>query len=366
MPSLHGLRAIAALGVVFFHWVSVFPSFNIWFAQFQIPDHPWLNPTLPWALGWQGVPLFFVLSGYLLTRQWLTREVSLQPVIHFYQRRAMRIYPAVWMQLVVLFGLAELLPTLWTPVTWRSLIPNVVMWVNLPPFFTSPINDVWWTLPVELMFYLILPLLVWLQRRAGLLLVVTMLSGITIGWRVWVTYQHLGDNMSTHLAILDSLPGTLFTFGTGFAIAHMQVRLKPMHAPRIFWFSVAGFFVAQTVLVSNIEVYWQGGWLLRIWSSTLAISLAGIVLAMCLGGGGIFARFCASNTMVWLGELSFGIYLWHFPLMQMLNALYPQLAPSAVGSFLALAITMPVTLALAALSYYKLERPLMAVRTGTS
>ena len=366
IPSLHGLRAIAALGVVFFHWVSIFPTFNIWLAQFQIPGHPWLNPTLPWALGWQGVPLFFVLSGYLLTSQWLTRGLSLQSLVHFYKRRALRIYPAVWVQLLVLVGLAGLLPTIWTPVTWHSLIPNVVMWINLPPVFTSPINDVWWTLPVELMFYLILPLLVWLRRRVGLMLVMTLLASITVGWRWWVTHQHSGENMAAHLAILDSLPGTLFTFGAGFAIAHMQVHLKPTHATRILWMSVAGFFAVQTVLVSNIEVYWQGGWLLRIWSSTLAMSLAGFVLAICLGAGGFLAKLCSSNTMVWLGELSFGIYLWHFPVMQLLNALYPQLAPSAGGSLLALAITIALTLGLAALSYYKLERPLMEARMETS
>lgn len=366
IPSLHGLRAIAALGVVFFHWVSIFPSFNIWLAQFQVPGHPWLNPTLPWALGWQGVPLFFVLSGYLLTSQWLTREVSLQSVVHFYKRRALRIYPAVWVQLLVLVGLASLLPTIWTPVTWRSLIPNAVMWINLPPAFTSPFNDVWWTLPVELMFYLILPLLVWLRRRAGLMFVMTLLINITVGWRWWITHQHSSDNMAAHLAILDSLPGTLFTFGAGFAIAHLQVLLTPMHATRILWLSVAGLLAVQTVLVSNIEIYWQGGWLLRIWSSTLAMSLAGFVLAVCLGAGGFFAKFCSSKPMVWLGELSFGIYLWHFPVMQLLNALYPQLAPSADGSLLALAITMSLTLGLAALSYYKLERPLMEARMATS
>jgi peptidoglycan/LPS O-acetylase OafA/YrhL len=232
--------------------------------------------------------------------------------------------------------------------------------------FTSPINDVWWTLPVELMFYLILPLLVWLRRRVGLILVMSLLASITVGWRWWVTHQHSGENMAAHLAILDSLPGTLFTFGAGFAIANIQVHLKPTHATRILWMSVAGFFAVQTVLVSNIEVYWQGGWLLRIWSSTLAMSLAGFVLAICLGAGGFLAKLCSSNTMVWLGELSFGIYLWHFPVMQLLNALYPQLALSEGGSVLALAITMSLTLGLAALSYYKLERPLMEARMATS
>jgi peptidoglycan/LPS O-acetylase OafA/YrhL len=140
--------------------------------------------------------------------------------------------------------------------------------------------------------------------------------------------------------------------------AHLHI------ATRIFWVSVAGFFAAQTTLISNIDVYWRGGWLLSLWSSTLALSMAGLVLAICLGAGGVFVVICSCKIMVWLGELSFRVYLWHFPVMQLLKALHPLLAFSAGVSLLAIAITMPLTLGLAALSYYNLESPLMKARAA--
>jgi peptidoglycan/LPS O-acetylase OafA/YrhL len=64
--------------------------------------------------------------------------------------------------------------------------------------------------------------------------------------------------------------------------------------------------------------------------------------------------------LVWLGHVSFGIYLWHFQVMRALVLLWPELWSTPLMSLLALVISLPATLALAALSYYCVERPLMA------
>jgi len=63
---------------------------------------------------------------------------------------------------------------------------------------------------------------------------------------------------------------------------------------------------------------------------------------------------------VWLGHVSFGIYLWHFQVMRALVLLWPELWSTPSMSLLALVISLPATLAMAALSYYCVERPLMA------
>jgi peptidoglycan/LPS O-acetylase OafA/YrhL len=71
----------------------------------------------------------------------------------------LRIYPAVWFELAVLLLLAGLIPGLITPAAYETLPLQVLLWINLPPVMAEPLNLVWWTLPVELSFYLILPLL---------------------------------------------------------------------------------------------------------------------------------------------------------------------------------------------------------------
>ena len=364
LPPLHGLRAIAALSVLLFHWCQLFPGFNIWIAQYHIPGHPWLNPSLPWSMGWQGVSLFFVLSGFLLTTQWLTMNLNFHSVVLFYKRRMLRIYPAVWMQLTVLTLLAATWPIYFEQAQWQKFILNASLWINLPPWFEAPVNGVWWTMPVELMFYLSLPLLIFCQRRYGLGLVITGILAVTLAWRSWVIARYAGRDLSTPemLMVLDALPGVLMTFGAGFAAACIQNHIKKASAIPLLWVSILLFIVLQTLLVSFIEIYWQGGWLLCLWNSGISISMACFIVALCKLPEHATYKFLSTKPMIALGDWSFGIYLWHFPLLQVLNRIYPDWGASPLSSLFALGLTLFATLALSALSFTQLERPLMRLK----
>jgi len=302
-----------------------------------------------------------VLSGYLLTSQWLDRAMTVQSVMHFYKRRILRIFPAAWLQLALLIFLAAIWPALFEQASWSKWLLNASLWVNLPPWFESPINNVWWTLPIEMMFYLVLPFLVYCQRRFGLGVMVIAILFVTVSWRWWVMLKYAGRDFSTTelLVVLDALPGVLMTFGAGFAAAVLQVKIKKAHALPLLWLSLLLFVVLQTLLVSFIEVYWQGGWLLCMWNSSLALSMAGIVIALCKLPESAAARTLSNRPMIALGDWSFGIYLWHFPVLQLLHRLYPESGATALTSLLALVVTLVLTLSLAALSFTQLERPLM-------
>lgn len=365
IPALHGFRAIAAMEVLFYHWVHLFPGFNRWVAGYHLPGHPWLNLTWPWAMGWEGVPLFFVLSGYLLTSQWHGRALTAPAIGRFYLRRVLRIYPAVWLQIAALIVLGWTVPQLFDPPAWRNVLFSVVLWLNLPPVFAPLLNGVWVTLPVELLFYLCLPLLLALQRRFGLGLAALLVLAITLGWRWAVMTRYAGQDLSSHLAVLDALPGTLATFGAGCAAALLQQRLPARHGRTLLWASIAAFVALQALLVSQLETYWRGGWLLATWNSLLALAIAAIVVAACRGEPGTLQRVLSTRPMLWLGNVSFGIYLWHFPVMQTLLKLFPQAATSIDGSVAVLGATLTLTFALAALSYYAIERPAMALPRPT-
>jgi len=333
IPALHGFRAVAAMEVLMFHWTQLFPGFNTWLAAYHVPGHPWLNPSWLYAMGWEGVVLFFVLSGYLLTSQWQGRPLTPQTVGHFYLRRAMRIYPAVWLQLVVLLVLAWVLPQVFVALSWPDALLNAVLWVNLPPIFAPLLNDVWWTLPVELLFYLFLPVLLGLKRRMGLGFVAVLVLAITFGWRWAIMARYAGQDLSSSLTVLDALPGVLAVFGAGCAAAMLQHRVLPQYSKPLLVLSMLALVALQALLVSQIETYWQGGWLLGIWNSLLALSLAGIVVAVCRDTQGILQRALSARPMVWLGNLSFGIYLWHFPVMKGLQKLWPQTTISVTASW---------------------------------
>ena len=114
------------------------------------------------------MPLFFILSGWLLGAQVIADSLSPQFLRRFWLRRFLRIYPAVWAELLVLLLVAGAIPGLITQAGYDTLPFQLLLWVNLSPVMVQPLNGVRWTLPVELGFSMnFLPgvLSSWTKRR---------------------------------------------------------------------------------------------------------------------------------------------------------------------------------------------------------
>ena len=163
--------------------------------------------------------------------------------------------------------------------------------------------------------------------------------------------------MST-LPVMDSLIGVFFTFMLGFSMNFVPKR-PSVRARRVIFWSGAILLLAlmQWQLTLN-EVYWTGHWILVVWPPMVAFSIA--LLVYSLREPTREWQWLGSQAFVWLGHVSFGIYLWHFQVMRALVLLWPDLWSTPSMSVLALIISLPATLALASLSYYCVERPLMA------
>ena len=112
-PVLHSLRGFAAVAVLLFHWEQHFPAAGQWLQQL-FPADTVLDPTSYIGFGWMGVPLFFILSGWLLGAQVVANEPLPQFLRRFWLRRFLRIYPAVWAELLVLLLVAGAIPGLIT------------------------------------------------------------------------------------------------------------------------------------------------------------------------------------------------------------------------------------------------------------
>ncbi len=355
-PRLHGLRGAAALAVLFFHWFLTFPG-----TLNHYGDSSLLGSTLRFGatFGWVGVLLFFVLSGYLLGGRLLRTPLTRDNCQYFWLRRGCRIYPAVWAQYAVLLILIAVGVKGFTlPSSWLDGILNFFLLINIPPILPRAINLVWWTLPIELTFYLALPALTWLMRRFGWLAFGLSMLVLSISWRSLIMYlnRDLPSYNPVH-PIIDLLPGALFSFVVGMCLTALPAPAARLH--KHLWL-VAGFAGVTALcgwMYQHLDTYWTGHWMLAIWNPLASIPL-GMMVYACLGTtdrSGVLG----SRPAVWLGEVSYGIYLWHFPVLVVIKTYLPEWKQSPSYGILALGIIIAGTLVLAPLSYHLVEKPSM-------
>jgi peptidoglycan/LPS O-acetylase OafA/YrhL len=324
MPELDGLRALAALAVLFFH------------AQLY-----------PFAGGYIGVDVFFVLSGYLITtilvRQHETGGVRLAD---FYRSRARRLYPALLAMLAVYVVAGSiLLPGV---DHWRGAIASAIYALDYAPTYPHGRYLLHtWSLAAEMHFYLVWPLVVIAvlsqQSKDALRRILFWIAVLGTGWSI--ANQLLGINAYYRM---DTRIGQL-AWGGWLALVHLT---KPAwytgNYPR--WIG----WVASGVL-AGIVVYGPAmPWKVTVVAPVVAIAtLAILQTAKQLP--------LTSPPLVWLGKMSYGIYLWHYPIIVALLGKMPaaQLA----------AITLAASVLLAAFSYYTVEAwfraPTAKLRTVT-
>jgi peptidoglycan/LPS O-acetylase OafA/YrhL len=323
------LRLLAAAAVMLFH-SFVFTG--------HIAEDPVFVATGTTDSSVIGVSCFFVLSGFLVTRSWLTRP----GLVVFAAARALRIYPALFVAValsIVLAGLATGVP--WrefvaSPVTidyaWRNALAWEVRFSLPGAFATNPypgaVNGSLWTLPVELRLYVavaiagIAGLLARSDRCAATLAVLVAL----FLWKPeWLPLAP--PNASTrNLALL---------FGIG-SLAYAARNRVPL--------SLAAFTVAFALFVVNPWGAARGLWF------TLMLAYGTLVLAYHPR-----IQWHAYNRV---GDYSYGLYVYAFPVQQTIAGRIPGLTPLEL-----FALSFPATLALAALSWHALERPALALKS---
>lgn len=356
VASLHGLRGLAALSVLLFHWQQFFPAAAQWLKTHAIADTI-LDPSIYLEFGWLGVPLFFVLSGYLLGQQVIGAHINAAFLGRFWARRALRIYPAVWAELLVLLLIAVWLPGFVSKEGMDTLPLQFLLWINLPPAMATPINLVWWTLPVELCFYLVLPLLGYALRLVGGWGLILMGLAVTLVWRAWVFSTPDVSNYLTVLPVLDSLPGVFFTFMLGVCLNFLPTDIGDSARRAAMVTAICALLLLMQWQMALNDVYWHGHWILVIWPPMVACTIATVVY--CLSKPSIGRHWLGNPLLIGLGHVSFGIYLWHFQVLRLQVELFPDAWSTPLTSVMGLLVVVILTLIMAALSYYLIERPCM-------
>ena len=345
--ALDGLRAIAALSVFGFHaWLYTLSDVRVAAAR----------PTLANELLAElriGLVLFFVLTGFLLYRAWVRSALTGRPAAAtatYAVHRFGRIVPAYWLAIVgsalLLYPLAGS-PGVNLPPT--HLLPLYFVFAqNFSPQTLLRLNPPMWTLAVEATYYVVLPLFGWLAVRSGSsrsrqLLIPTLLLIFGVVFNYFLAQQ-----VAAPLGWSKSLLAMLPYFAAGMLAAVLiEARVPSARAARLLL--AAGVLLVAADLFVHLEAF-EIVRVIRDLPAALGFALIVATAA---------ARPPAAlewRPLVWVGAVSYGLYLWHVPVLLVLraNGLLP-LTP--LGATL---VGLPISLLLGWASLKLVEMPAMA------
>lgn len=360
--ALTGVRAYAALSVVAFHaWLTAgSPAIRVGTGAFSIDLSRFV------AYGWIGVDIFFVLSGYLLTRVAIGRLARAgapagrgfvarfgESWWSFLRRRILRVYPAYYACLTVLLALAATGIYLRVPEN-LDMFMHLFMVHNFVERYIVTINGVFWTLPFEFHFYLAFPLLFVAMRRLGPLALYACAVAVVLATKTIVLATNDGYPQVLLFIRIDA-----FCAGMAAGAATYHRPISRSRATLAFAAGLAGLLAIPFAFAEQrgvVHYYDLLGFVRPFWIQASICLLLVAITGSRTRGVALFDN----RIVVWLGLVSYSIYLWHVPLLELLPTLglgagdAPASAPRYARVLLHL---LPVLIAVSALSYYAIERP---------
>lgn len=325
-PHIDGLRALAVLPVVAFHLdISALPG------------------------GFTGVDVFFVISGYLITGTIVSDLGKGRfSILEFYKRRILRILPALAAVILFVMAVAAMLMLpLEVGAIGRSaaasalFVSNILFWQTSDYFAGSaeanPLLHTW-SLSVEEQFYVVFPLLmVLLARYARGRFLLPIAAGTVLSLALCVAATATSPTFAFY-----AIPTRAWELGIGACLA-----LAPGlggRGPRPLLAALGAVLVCGSFLLITEEGGFPG-------AVALFPCLGAALLIGCAEGTRV-GRFLSGRVMVWIGSISYSLYLWHWPLIVFYKMRFETEMESADNAML-----FAASVAMAALSTRFIERP---------
>jgi peptidoglycan/LPS O-acetylase OafA/YrhL len=363
-----GLRGWAAASVFMFHvWLMTGKEAFVWSV-----GGVWVDLTPPVSIGFAGVTIFFVLSGYLLSlpfAEWQAGGRERPDTKRYLKRRLLRVLPAYWAQLAILLVFSLMVGWPGAPPEPGALIKLLFMNflpipIGVPPSF----NMVWWTLPIELSFYLVLPVMAWGLKleRLAILMMCCLLSMIL--WRYGIITQMANAPINDRVYAAYQLPGAMDMFGMGMLTAIIQanreglpgwIKSRLSHDGMVVG-GLGLMIVSAYWLAGDRQHYWANYPVFYLWTPLVSIATALLILAGANGNRKIEKLF-GNPLLVGLGTVSYSFYLWHLPVLDRLHAFGKSIATD-FGFIPTLLLGSIITLIISTLSYRWIERPALSWR----
>ena len=343
IPALDGIRALAVIAVVLYH--------------LHLPGA---------AGGLLGVTVFFVLSGYLITRL-LFAEFSQTGRIDFkgfYTRRVRRLVPAIVAVVVVTIILCTIFNHVMLTKMRPDILPSLVFinnwWqiLNQVSYFNavgdpSPLTH-FWSLAIEEQFYLLWPPLIYLIMRMGGRL--TALRRLALGLAVcsiaamFILYNPAADPSrvyyGTDTRAFSILLGAWLAFIPEGQLRQSPATSTPARFDALGLAAIAGLVLMCVFVPGYASFQYRGGTLL-----TTLLTL--VLIAASVQGDSALGRVLSLPPLTWLGTRSYSIYLWHYPLLLLMN---PVANVSETPWWMTL-VQIAIVLAVAEASYRFIETP---------
>lgn len=347
IPALDGLRFFAFLLVFIGHVPRTEPIF----VNFQV-------------MSWGGVDLFYLLSSFLLTRLAIdefTATGTLR-IKSFFVRRILRIWPLYFLALLIGFVLLPLIPVV------PSYDESTNLWIAIPSALTftlnltsglydlklGPILAPLWTICTEEQFYLIFPFVALaICRRKAILPWVVILSWVmTLGLRFFLSRQGEGDLI--YLNLLTRLD----PFLAGLVLGYVSTKNFKIFRNRLF----QGVIMSVSAAILYFTHFWphpqtpysfQGNVLFYL-TNTFAFS--GILICV-LDSSSILSRVLCFKPFVSLGKITYGLYVYHALVIALIMHYF-----GTRSTFSVMAISLPITAAVAALSYFFYEQRFLVLK----
>jgi peptidoglycan/LPS O-acetylase OafA/YrhL len=361
IPGLDGLRAIAILLVFASH-----------------------SDLL--SVGWVGVQLFFVLSGYLITGILLDMKDSLpsrEYFTKFYGRRFLRIFPLYYFYLALMAVVAYWLirvdfrpnyMQIYLDQVWYAVLYIYDFFYRAPWFQPSLFLDHFWSLSVEEQFYIIWPLLLLVvpqQNLKKLFILFILLGPISrfIFYWLYASGSSLWAFREPFGLVIYSWPlSHLDAFALGAYISRFPI---PRSRQQLFILAVlvlTSGYVATYITTGNIGVVSALGYDLRsssayqfVWAHTL-LDYFFAVLLYCVVREKVFTSFLEMPWLRYLGKISYGMYVYHLPIIWFIERFSEEGILGEMTHWARVVISISATILIATLSFYLLERPILNLK----
>ncbi|MCL4435073.1 MAG: acyltransferase [Actinobacteria bacterium] len=357
LPPLDGIRALAVLGVIAYH-----------------AGVPFLQG------GFLGVDAFFVLSGFLITSLLLEERIGTGKIglRAFWARRARRLLPALMLMIIGVLLYArfiappgaypglrlDALSTLFYVANWHFILvsQNYFVLTGLP----TPLLHTW-SLSIEEQFYLVWPFVVLavmrFARSPKRLMVVSAVMACASALEMGLLYRSPVDTSRVYFGTDTHSSGLLLGAALASGIVWWRndrsLQSHDFHLRRpatTFWVvvGITGFAVSGIMwwlMLGTTSFPYQGGIFLA------GLAVAGVIGSVVLVPRGPLYRLLSLRPLRYLGKISYGMYLWHWPLIIFLDH-----ARTGLLGWNLVGVRVGSTVAMATLSFYLLERP---IRQGT-
>lgn len=345
IKTFDSVRAAATIAVFLFHVGYLF----------SYSQHSVINvQRLIYFSGTVGVSIFFVLSGFLLFYQMYKNNEPLnkERLLQYIQKRALRILPLYYFSLFfivlalrhdILFGSGGV----------RTIINNILFIRDIHPDGTPKltINPVYWSLVVEIHFYILLPIFYFIFYKLQKVYLFFLVALLGVLYRSILVFV-VGD---PSMQFLRFTPANFDFFAFGMLGAYLYI-----HRGR--WFNYIGktFIQALSLLALVVFVRFYDLDFLPTVSYIFAAPILGILvtfsmLSFLANEQTYIARVCNSRPILFIAQISFSIYIWHTIVFGYVEAL-------VVSNAVKIALNIGITLTVSIITYYLIEAPFLRLK----